>query len=199
MAEPAHLTQSRTTESHTIVTAEELAHTFEQEVPVDLSSYGVEDWITLAIFWGMAGLVFTQFFTRYVLNDSFAWTEELATYCLVAVVFLGSAMCMRLSRHIHVDLIYRFLPAPLARAMALLVDALRTGFCAYGVWLMVRYIALVGDEPMVMVDAPKSVLYYAVLAGFVMMLVRSVQVSVGNIRRGYSVLERPEAFEATEA
>ncbi|OYX03789.1 MAG: TRAP transporter small permease protein, partial [Rhizobiales bacterium 32-66-8] len=43
------------------------------------------------------------------------------------------------------------------------------------------------------------VLYYAVLAGFVMMLVRSVQVGVGNLRRGYSVLERPDAFETTEA
>jgi len=39
----------------------------------------------------MAGLVFLQFFTRYVLNDSFAWTEELAVYCLMPVVFIG--MC----------------------------------------------------------------------------------------------------------
>lgn len=184
------------TEVHTRVTGEELAHTFEQQEEVDLSTYAFEDWITLALFWGMAGLVFTQFFTRYVLNDSFAWTEELATYCLVAVVFIGAAMCVRLSRHIQVDLIYRFLPAGAARAMALGVDAVRTGFIAYGVWLMVRYISLVGDEPMVMVNAPKSLVYYAVLFGFVMMLIRSVQVSIGNIRRGYGVLERPEAFEA---
>ena len=81
--------------------------------------------------------------------------------------------------------------------LSLFVDLVRTGFIAYGVWLMVRYIALVGEEPMVMVDAPKSVVYYAVLFGFVMMLVRSIQVAIGNIRRGYSVLERPEAFEGT--
>lgn len=184
-------------EVHTRVTGEELAQTFEQQEEVDLSSYAFEDWITLLIFWGMAGLVFTQFFTRYVLNDSFAWTEELATYCLVAVVFIGAAMCVRLSRHIQVDLLYRFLPPRAGRVVALLVDLVRTGFIAYGVWLMVRYIALVGDEPMVMVQAPKSVVYYAVLFGFVMMLVRSVQVAIGNIRRGYSVLERPEAFEGT--
>ncbi|MFS8038703.1 TRAP transporter small permease [Xanthobacter sp. AM11] len=184
-------------EVHTRVTGEDLAHSFEQQEEVDLSSYGFEDWITLLIFWGMAGLVFTQFFTRYVLNDSFAWTEELATYCLVAVVFIGASMCVRLSRHIQVDLLYRFLPPRAGRVMALLVDLVRTAFIAYGVWLMVRYIALVGDEPMVMVEAPKSVVYYAVLFGFVMMLVRSVQVTAANIARGYSVLERPEAFDGT--
>ena len=184
-------------ETHTRVTGEELAQTFDVHEEVDLSSYGVEDWITLAAFWIMAGLVFTQFFTRYVLNDSFAWTEEIASYFLVVVVFIGASMCVRLSRHIQVDLIYRFLPAGAARVLALGVDLVRTGFIAYAVWLMVRYIALVGDEPMVMVDAPKSYLYYAVLFGFVMMLLRSLQVAFGNIRRGYSVLERPEAFEGS--
>jgi TRAP-type C4-dicarboxylate transport system permease small subunit len=58
----------------------------------------------------MALCVFLQFFTRYVLNDSFAWTEEIATYCLVVIVFLGSSMCVRLSRHIQVDFLYRYLP-----------------------------------------------------------------------------------------
>ncbi len=84
-------------EVHTTVTAQELAETFEQEIPVDLSSYGVEDWLTLIAFWVMAGLVFLQFFTRYVLNDSLAWTEEVASYALVVVVFLGASMCVRLS------------------------------------------------------------------------------------------------------
>ena len=85
---------------------------FEDEVPkgADLGQYAVEDWLALAIFWVMALCVFLQFFTRYVLNDSYAWTEEIATYCLIGVVFIGSAMCVRLSRHIQVDLLFRYLP-----------------------------------------------------------------------------------------
>ncbi|WP_127089922.1 TRAP transporter small permease [Aquabacter cavernae] len=186
-------------EIHTRITGEELAETFEQEAPVDLSTYGVEDWLTLIMFWVMAGLVFLQFFTRYVLNDSFAWTEELASYALVVVVFWGASMCVRLSRHIQVDLLYRFLPPRVGRVLALLVDVLRTAFFAYAVWLMWRYVGLVGDEPMVMVEASKGLVYIAVLAAFALMLVRSVQVTIANVRRGYGVLERPEAFDALEA
>ncbi|WP_341988586.1 TRAP transporter small permease [Azorhizobium sp. AG788] len=188
-----------TAEVHTRITGEELAETFDQEVPVDLSPYAAEDWVTLVLFWVMAGLVFLQFFTRYVLNDSYSWTEELASYTLVAVVFLGSAMCVRLSRHIQVDLIYRFLPPAVGRVAATVVDGVQVAFFAYACWLMWRYISLVGDEPMVMVQASKGILYWAVFAAFVLMLLRSVQVAIANLRRGYSPLERPEAFDGTEA
>src|SRR5215212_6493305 len=69
-------TRLMSTEHHTPITAEELAHTFEEvEPPADLGIYGVEDWLSFAIFWVMTLAVFLQFFTRYVLNDSFAWTE----------------------------------------------------------------------------------------------------------------------------
>ena len=48
--------------------------------PVDLSGYGIEDWICLAFFWSMAGLVFLQFFTRYVLNGGVVWSlDEIAS------------------------------------------------------------------------------------------------------------------------
>jgi TRAP-type transport system small permease protein len=33
-----------------------------------------EDWLVFVIFWCLAFIVFLQFFTRYVLNDSLAWT-----------------------------------------------------------------------------------------------------------------------------
>lgn len=185
------------TEHHTPITTEEIAKTFDEiEAPADLSGHGVEDWVTLAIFWVMCGAVFLQFFTRYVLNDSFGWTEEIAIYCLVAVVFLGSAMCVRLSRHIHVDFLYRYLSPGVGRTLSTLVDLVRTAFFAYLALLVWRYSAIISDERMTTVDFPKSPLFMVVFAAFVLMALRSVQVAVANWRRGYSVLQRPDAFDA---
>jgi TRAP-type C4-dicarboxylate transport system permease small subunit len=187
-------------EHHTQVTAEELAHAFEEEaVPVDLSHHGWEDWVTLALFWVMVICVFLQFFTRYVLNNSLAWTEEIAINALIVVVFLGAAMCVRTTRHIHVDVLYHYLPASAGRGMALLVDIIRIGFFAYASWLMWRYVAIVHTERMTTVNLPRSWFFYLVLAGFVLMFLRSVQVFVQNWRRGYSVLEHPEKFDTPGA
>ena len=78
---------------HAQVTAEELAQAFEVEATrVDFSHHGWEDWLTLALFWVLVTCVFLQFFTRYVLNNSLAWTEEIAINALVVVVFMGAAM-----------------------------------------------------------------------------------------------------------
>lgn len=97
-----HEPSPRSGEIHTPVTPEEIAHAFEEEAPdADLSRYAAEDWLTLIVFWGMTVCVFLQFFTRYVLNNSLAWTEEIAINCLVVVVFMGSVMCVRMSRHIR--------------------------------------------------------------------------------------------------
>jgi TRAP-type C4-dicarboxylate transport system permease small subunit len=186
-------------EVHTPITGEEIAHAFEDEPHVvDLGRYAFEDWLTLALFWLMAGAVFLQFFTRYVLNDSFAWTEEIAIYGLVAVVFLGSAMCVRLSRHIHVDLLYRYLPPRTARVLATLVDVLRIAFFAYGAVLVWRYASIISEERMTTIDLPKSIVFNAVVLGFALMTLRAVQVAVQDFRRGYSALERPGAFDGSE-
>jgi hypothetical protein len=91
-----------------------LIHVEDVEVEIE---HHPEDWLAFALFWALAFIVFLQFFTRYVLNDSYAWTEEIATYCLIGVVFIGSAMCVRLSRHIQVDLVFRYLPHLPARAI----------------------------------------------------------------------------------
>lgn len=175
---------------------EELAQAFEEEGPeVDLRQYGIEDWLTLAIFWGIVGLVFLQFFTRYGLNNSLAWTEEVAVSALVVLVFLGASMCLRLSRHIHVDVLYHYIPAGLAHWLSRLVDALRIVLLAYMLWLMWRYVALVSDERMISVNITRKWVLYPVVGAFAVMLLRAIQVAWNNWRRGYSVLERPDAFD----
>jgi TRAP-type C4-dicarboxylate transport system permease small subunit len=191
--------QAQTQEIHTPVTGEELAAVFDEEIAhVDLARFGPEDWVAMIIFWMMAGAVILQFFTRYVLNDSFAWTEEIAVYCLIGVVFVGAAMCVRISRHIHVDFLYRYLPAGAARVLANLVLALQVLFFGYASWLVYKYASLISDERMVTVDLPKAIVFYTVLAGFVLMTLRALQVLIASLRLGYSVLERPGAFDGSE-
>ena len=172
-------------EAHLIVVEEEAVEV----------EFHFDDVIAFAVFWAMGIVVFLQFFSRYVLNDSAAWTEEIATYCLVVIVFLGSAMCVRLGRHIHVDFLFRYLPAGPARVLATAIDVIRTLFFAYAAWLVWQFMTLIEGETMTTIDLPKSLVYGAVCFGFVLMFLRSVQVSVQNWRRGYSILERPEAFE----
>lgn len=178
---------------HTPISVEEMAHSFEEEAaPVDLSIYAVEDWVTLLVFWGMGLAVFLQFFTRYVLNDSFAWTEEIAANCLVVVVFLGSVMCVRMVRHIHVDLIYRFLPRPAVRILEFAVDVITIAFFGYISWLMWRYLDVVGDERMVTVDLPRGIVFYTVFAAFVLMFLRSLHNFIKDMTGARTVREQAQ-------
>ena len=183
------------------VAAEELVASFAEadHHVVDLSGFSVEDWVCLGFFWLMSGLVFLQFFSRYVLNDSFAWTEELAVYCLIPVVFIGAAMCVRRSRHIQVNILYRYLPRPVGRVFSTLVDVANCLFFAYVAWLVARYALAVNNEPMTTIDWNKSHVYWLAFVGFVLMALRSVQVAWINFVQGYSILEKPEAYDGAEA
>ena len=167
--------------------------------PVDLSGHAIEDWVCLAFFWIMAGLVFLQFFSRYVLNDSFAWTEELAVYCLMPVVFIGSAMCVRRMRHIQVNLVYGYLPASAGRFLSTLVDLAAIAFYGYASWLVARYALAVNNEPMTTIDWKKSYVYWLAFSGFALMTLRALQVAVANWRRGFSALQDAAFFDDTPA
>ena len=49
-----------------------------QDEAVDLSGTALEAWVALGFFWILGAVVLYQFITRYVFNDSAAWTEEIA-------------------------------------------------------------------------------------------------------------------------
>ena len=162
------------------------------EEPVDLSVYGFEDWCALAIFWTLAGVIFYQFFTRYALNDSASWTEEIGRYLLIGTAFVGAAMNVRKNNHIHVDFLYRLIPHWAGRILSTIVDVLRIAFLGYCVWLTYLLITKIGSSRMAIVDLPMGIVYGVVMFGFALMTVRAIQVAWGNWKRGYSVLERPE-------
>jgi TRAP-type transport system small permease protein len=160
--------------------------------PIDLGQYHLEAWVAFGFFWVLALTVFYQFFTRYALNDSAAWTEEIARYLLISMVFIGIAASVRTNRHIHVDLVYRYLPAPVCRAMSTFVDVARIAFFAYAVVLTWQMMQKMGNYKMTIVDLPMNIVYGICGVGFAFCAFRAVQVAIEHWRQGYSVLERPE-------
>jgi TRAP-type C4-dicarboxylate transport system permease small subunit len=166
------------------------------DAPIDLSVYRLEDWIAFAFFWVLAGVIFLQFFTRYALNDSASWTEEIARYLLICTVYIGAAIGVRKNNHIQVDFLYRLLPARLMRLMSTLVDVARILFLGYATVLTWQLIARIGGQPMSVVNLPIGLVYGVVLVGFAFMTLRAVGVAGANWRRGASVLERPELIDS---
>ena len=160
---------------------------------VDLSGTPVEAWVALALFWALGLTVFYQFFTRYVLNNSASWTEEIARYLLIGTVFVGATIGVAKNNHIQVDFFYRFMPRPLSRAMGLLVDVMRIVFFALAVVMSWQMMQKLGSYKMTVIDLPMNIVYSVVMLGFAAMCVRSIWVLRVHWRRGYCVLERPES------
>ena len=171
---------------------DEEGHFHLEDDAIDLSDTIAEGWAALGIFWLLALTVFYQFITRYVMNDSASWTEEIARYLLIAVVFVGATIGVAKNTQIQVDFFYRHMPAAVGRWLSRAVDVLRIGFFAAAVVLTAQMMLKLGSNTrMTIIDAPMNLVYGVVLLGFAAMTLRSVQVARIHWRRGYSVLERP--------
>jgi TRAP-type C4-dicarboxylate transport system permease small subunit len=171
---------------------DEEGHFHLHDEAIDLSDTIAEGWAALGLFWLLGLTVFYQFITRYVFNDSASWTEEIARYLLIAVVFVGATIGVAKNSQIQVDFFYRHMPAALGRWLSRAVDVLRVAFFASAVVLTGEMMAKLGSNTrMTIVDAPMNIVYGVVLLGFAAMTFRSLQVALVHWRRGWSVLERP--------
>ena len=136
------------------------ARAWAEEEPVELSDLRPEDGMVLVVFWALAVVVFLQFFTRYVLNSSLGWTEEIACYLLIAVTFIGSALAVRKQSHIAVEFCYRWFGPADRHRLALSVDLITLLFYGAATWITAR-LALRTRQLMSSVDLSKSLIYWA--------------------------------------
>ncbi len=133
----------------------------EQEAHVDLSDLKPLDALVFGVFWALFVVVFLQFFTRYVLNDSLGWTEEIARYLLIMVTFFGSVTAMRKGSHIAVEAVLVYLPERARHWILVTVDLTVAIFTGAMAW----YAYELGSRApgyMVSIDIPKGYMYWAV-------------------------------------
>jgi TRAP-type C4-dicarboxylate transport system permease small subunit len=136
--------------------APELLHFDETET--DLNALKWIDAPGILVFWVLAVVVFLQFFTRYVLNDSLAWTEEVARYLLILVCFLGAITATRRGAHITLEFLMRMVPPRLAKALTVLSQTITLGFFASMTWIGIE-LTQKTRQKMISLPIPKAWIY----------------------------------------
>ena len=154
----------------------------EEEAHVDLSDLRWSDVLVFGIFWVLFGIVFLQFFTRYVLNNSLGWTEEIARYFLILITFVGSVTAMRKGSHIAVEALLIYVPREARHWTLVAVDGLVALFCGAMAWYAYQLGALAPGY-MGSIDIPKSYLYWAVSASLAGVTVHAALRFLRRLRR----------------
>lgn len=129
----------------------------------DISDVNWLDLPVLIILLVLIVLVSVQFFTRYVLNDSLGWTEEIARYFLIALGFVGSVSCVRKGKHIYLEFFYRHIPREKIKLLAISSEAICGLFYGAFAWMTIGLAEKTSAQSMVSIDLPKSVIYYVVV------------------------------------
>ena len=147
----------------------------------------VEDWMAIALFWVLAFIVFLQFFTRYVLNNSLSWTEEIARYLLMVLVFVGGAMVVRRNTNIAVELVQNVMrDGTLKRLLIGAVEVTKLVFIGLLAWFSMLITERMHNLYMTVFDWPMSLVYGGIAIGCFMMLFRQGQIVWRGARTGFS-------------
>lgn len=129
-----------------------------------IASYRIHasDYVLIAVFAALFCVVFLQFFTRYALNDSVAWTEEAARYLLILLSFAGAIRCQAMGTHIALEFVDKYY----GRALRFVhVFALILTFALFAVvaWSAFELIQRTSFQKMVSLPFPKYYLHAAVM------------------------------------
>ena len=162
--------------------SEPLIVAHDQEVVIE---HHPEDWLAFVLFWALAIIVFLQFYTRYILNDSLSWTEEIARYGLMWITFIGGAIVIRRRSSIAVEVLLHFVSKPVARLLLALIDLVTLFFLALLAYFSVAITDRMSLQIMTVVDWPMSWVYAGIAFGCFLMLARQLQTVWRNARDGW--------------
>lgn len=136
--------------------------------------------------------VMTQVLVRFVLtaagiNISAPWTEELARYTLIWMVFLGAAVGVRHARMIALEFGVRKLPARAGVPIRYAVMIMSIAFFGLLFWVGLDFLELGRSETSPVLGITKDRVYWAMPVGMVLMILNSLALIAETIVEGRDI------------
>ena len=61
-----------------------------------------EDWLTVIVMAALALITFANVLVRYFTNSSFAWTEEISVFLMIALALIAGSAAVARDQHIRI-------------------------------------------------------------------------------------------------
>ena len=107
----------------------------------------------------MTCIVIVQVFSRYVLNHSLFWSEELARYLLVWLTFLGASVAYYRRMHPSINLFQHRFSEHLKQRLRLIVHALSLVFFCVMIWYGIEFAYFVRLQTTPALSLPKWTIF----------------------------------------
>ena len=126
--------------------------------------------IVAAIFAGMVMVGSWQVFSRFVLNSTPSWSEEIQIFGHIWLVFLAIPIAYRRGAHITVEAIRNYLAGWMNKALDLINELLWIGFAVATAYYSYRVSLVTGNSVSPGLEIPMSYPYYGMILGSVYLL-----------------------------
>lgn len=110
----------------------------------------------------MVVVVFTQVIFRFVIQQPLSWSEEVARYVFVGIIWMGAAAVVKDKGHPGMDLLTRSLPPAWQRGIDLLVNTLVAATLLTVVVTGFRLVSGNMSQPSPAMELPMGIPYAAI-------------------------------------
>ncbi len=131
---------------------------------------GPLEWMLCTLLVAIVVITFVQVLSRYVLQTSLAWTEELARYLFIWLASLGAAFAFKTRSHFLIRFVVDKFSLQVQYAIAMFVAGLTIVFLAVFVWQAVLYTASVAGQTAPGTGLSKAVPASSAVVGGLLML-----------------------------
>ncbi|MGD2124432.1 MAG: TRAP transporter small permease [Desulfobacteraceae bacterium] len=119
-------------------------------------------------------LVFVNVVARYCFGFSFMTAEEISTFLMIWITYLGAGLALREGRHAAIDLFQDLLPVQIRRALRATLGILIVLFFATLTYYGIRLSQFAWGQETMATQIPKGIPYLAVPVGALVIVLHLV-------------------------
>lgn len=144
----------------------------------------IENIIAIFVISLLSVVVFLQVFFRYVLNNPLAWSEELARFLAIWLVYISAAIVLRDDSHMSMDYFVKLF-SPKVQAWADVIGKIIIStFLLVGIKESFKIIRITMSQLSPSLDIPMGLIYLALPTSFSLMLLDFITRIILRKRKG---------------
>ena len=154
----------------------------------------VEEWLSVAVLIAILILLSYQVIMRFVFHNTNSWSEELARYLFIWLVYLSASYAIYKNAHIKIDAVKNLYPKKIRKYIPILGNLI---FLVYAVVITVYSCGYCMDiyashQVSMGLGVMMAYMYASIPVGHALMSLRLIQLT-------YKMIKNPDLEETTEA